>query len=119
MLGGKFAGSNVSARSGYEVLAEIKTVPPPGQWSELSFPNTRHFRWLRYEAPAGSHGCVAEVEFYAGERKLDFGRFGSLGHQPNDYRTAWQSALDGKTNTWFDSDVADGRYVGVDAGSPG
>jgi hypothetical protein len=116
MLGGRFAGSNVSARSGYEVLAEIRAVPSGGMWTELTFPNTRSFRWLRYEGPRGSHGQVAEVEFYAGDRKLGFGRFGSLGHQPNDYRTAWPSALDGETKTWFASDVADGQYVGVDAG---
>jgi len=113
MLGGKITGSNVSERTGYEVLAEITSVPAPGQWTELSFPNKKHYRWLRYEAPPGSHGNVAEIEFYADKQKVGFGHFGSLGHR--NYH-AYQSALDGKTDTYFDSDKADGQYVGTDVG---
>ena len=69
MLGGKIAGSNVSSSAGFKVLAEIKTTPKRGEWSEIKFENTTAFRWVRYEAPAGSHGNVAELEFYAGEKK--------------------------------------------------
>jgi acetyl esterase/lipase len=116
MLGGKFAGSNVSARSGYEVLTEIQAVPPPERWTELHFPNRKRFRWIRYEAPPGSHGQVAELEFYAGATRVGFGHFGSLGHLPGDYRTAWGAAVDGNTSTAFNSDVADGQYVGTDMG---
>ncbi len=111
MVGGKFAGSNVSATQGFEVLAEIKAAPAEGEWTELTFDNARVYRWLRYEAPAGSHGNVAEVEFYAGKRKLNGDRFGSPGERGG---RSWLRALDGDTKTWFDSDAADGQYVGVD-----
>ena len=81
MLGGRFSGSNVSARTGFELLAEITSVPAPGQWTELSFTNSKLYRWIRYEAPAGSHGNVAELEFYLGERKAVGRHFGSFGWQ--------------------------------------
>jgi len=51
MLGGKFSGSNALPTECFEVLAEIKIVPPAGQWSELEFDGRRPHRWIRYEAP--------------------------------------------------------------------
>src|SRR5262245_33844783 len=54
MVGGKFSGSNQSARQGYETLAEIREVPRPGQWTELGFDGKRPHRWIRYEGPPGS-----------------------------------------------------------------
>jgi hypothetical protein len=113
MVGGKIAGSNVSAREGFEPLAEITSAPPAGKWSELAFPNTKLFRWIRYEAPAGSHGNIAELEFYAGQKRMNGRTFGSFGWR--DLRN-WPRAFDGKTDTWFDSDEADGQYVGLDIG---
>src|SRR6266853_574459 len=58
MVGGKFTGSNVSPTAGFVTLAEIKTAPLPGQWSELSLDNHKLYRWLRYEGPPGSYGKV-------------------------------------------------------------
>jgi hypothetical protein len=113
MVGGKFEGSNESSRSGYETLAEITTAPAAGQWTELALPTTTAYRWLRYEAPPGSYGRVAEIEFYAKDQKIGFGNFGSLGHR--DAR-AYMMGIDGKTDTYFESTVADGQYVGTDAG---
>src|ERR1700744_264030 len=55
MVGGKITGSNVSARDEFETLTEITSTPPAGHWNELTFPNTKLYRWIRYEAPAGSY----------------------------------------------------------------
>ena len=107
MLGGKFSGSNVSPTEGFEPLAEIKTAPKRGEWGEIPFDHAAPYRWVRYEAPAGSHGNIAELEFYAGEKKLRGPGFGSPGG-------AWRSALDGKPETWSNSPTADGQYVGLD-----
>ena len=82
MVGGKITGSNTSAREGFEVLAEITSAPAPGQWTELAVPNTKLYRWIRYEAPPGSHGIVAEIEFYAGKRMMIGRTFGSFGWRP-------------------------------------
>jgi Chitobiase/beta-hexosaminidase C-terminal domain len=113
MVGGKFTGSNLSQGNGFQLLGEIKTAPPTGKWTELTFPNQNIYRWIRYEAPAGSHGNVAEVEFYSGERKLAGAGYGSAGERDG---RSWSKALDGDTSTWFDSDKANNQYVGLDLG---
>ena len=114
MVGGKFTGSNVSAFDGYTVLAEIKTAPQPGAWTELAFTNAVPYRWVRYEAPAGSHGNIAELEFYAGQRRLAGAGFGSPGYlRPGVH---WKGAFDRKTETFFNSNDADGQFVGLDLG---
>lgn len=113
MVGGKITGSNVSEREGFEPLAEITSAPAAGKWSEITFPNTKLYRWIRYEAPPGSHGNVAELEFYSGEKLMpgkNFGSFGWIGLHN------WPRATDKKTDTYFDSDIADGQYVGIDVG---
>src|SRR5258708_1198233 len=75
MVGGKISGSNGSATEGFHVLAEIKEEPREQEWTDLVFSNSKLYRWLRYDAPPGSHGCVAELEFYSGTKKLDGYRF--------------------------------------------
>jgi hypothetical protein len=109
MVGGKFSGSNVSANEGFKVLAEIKTAPPRGEWSEIKFDNSTPYRWVRYEAPPGSRGNLAELEFYAGETKLRGAAFGTRG------RGGQVSAVfDEKPQTWFNSNNPDGQFVGLD-----
>jgi len=112
MLGGKFSGSNVSPNAGFELLGEIKTAPAPNQWNELAIPNTKPYRWLRYDAPAGSYGMVAELEFYAGDRKLAGSPYGSIAQR--DPGAAYGRAMDGKTNSVWESDNPDGQFVALD-----
>jgi len=112
MVGGRVAGSNVSASEGFTVLAEIKTAPRAGEWNELSIGNKAPYRWVRYEAPAGSRGNLAELEFYAGAQRLrgtGFGSPGSFAPGGN-----WKTVFDGKLETWFNSSNPDGQFVGVD-----
>ena len=112
MAGGRFSGSNLSPRDGFRVLAEIKAEPPHGEWSELRFENSTPYRWVRYEAPAGSRGNVAELEFHAGAHKLHGAGFGSPGSlAPGGH---WKTVFDGKTETWFNSNNPDGQFVGLD-----
>ena len=113
LVGGKITGSNVSDREGFEPISAITAPPAAGQWSEITFPNTKLYRWVRYEAPAGSHGDIAELEFYSGKRMLLGKSFGSFGW--NGLHN-WPRAFDKKTDTFFDSDIADGQFVGVDVG---
>lgn len=109
MVGGKITGSNVSAREGFAVLAEITAEPKAGEWTDLYFDNKKPYRWIRYEAPPGSHGNVAELEFYSGVRKLAGAGFGSPGGP-------WKTVFDGKTETFFNSQIADGQFAGLDLG---
>ena len=113
MVGGRFRGSNVSRTEGFALLAEITSAPPAGAWSELRFDNPKVYRWLRYDGPPGSHGKVAEVEFYAGDRKLS-GPGSGYGPIVKDAGRSWQKAFDGNPRTWVEWDGPDGGYVGSD-----
>jgi hypothetical protein len=111
MIGGRFSGSNVSAKAGFVALAEIKAEPPAQAWTDIVFSNNRLYRWLRYEAPPGSHGAIGELEFYSGTRRLDGMRFATIGERNG---RGWRFAFDGDTTTWVDTDQPDGQYAGVD-----
>jgi hypothetical protein len=124
MVGGKFLGSNgldlpsIEAQSsaisidGFQLLAEIHSQPPEGQWTEFTFTNRIPYRWLVYAAPPGSHGKVAEIEFYAGTRKLMGRPFDSFSpHGASRYAT------DGKTSTIFNAQDPDHQFAGLDIGT--
>jgi hypothetical protein len=114
MVGAKFTGSNVSSTDGFKILGEITAAPKDGEWNDLSLPNTAPYRWIRYEAPPGSHGNIAELELYAGQQKITGRGFGTIGSvAPGG---AWNAVFDGKTETWFNSDSANDVYVGLDLG---
>lgn len=112
MIGGRIEGSNLSRREGFELLGEIKAAPAAGQWTELSFPNTKVFRWLRYAGPKGSHAKLAELEFHAGARKLS-GPGGAYGCV-SDSGGFWKLAFDGDPKTVFQSSAADAGFIGID-----
>jgi len=122
MVGGKFEGSNVSWNDGYDVLAEIKDVPAPGQWVDLAISNTKPYRWIRYIGPEGKKSSVAELEFYSGDRKFPIGSIIDgvpFGTASGSEWTGWHKALDGRPQTSFTSDHL---FVGFDlkdqAGNP-
>jgi hypothetical protein len=110
LVGGRFEGSNTGPAEGFELLAEIKEAPPADQWGELKFDNHKIYRWLRYVGAPGSFGKIAEVEYYSGQRQLGpGGAYGSIVPEHS-----WQQASDQNTRTWFESDVPDGQFVGLD-----
>ncbi len=113
LVGGKFAGSNVSRTEGFETLAEIEEAPESGTWSELRFRNSKVYRWLRFEGAPGTRGKIAELEFYAGDRKLS-GPGAGYGPVIRDAGRSWQARFDGNPRTFLEMDAADGGYVGID-----
>ncbi len=115
MVGGKISGSNISRSEGFVTLAEIKEQPAKGQWGEIRLTHAAPYRWIRYEAPPGSHGNIAELEFYTGMNKIKAGGFGSAGFMRPGIH--WKGAFDGKPETWFNSNNADGQFVGLDLGN--
>jgi hypothetical protein len=62
MNGGKFQGSNASSSSGFVDLYTISTTPAI-QWNEVTISNAPAYRYIRYLAPDGGYGNIAEVEF--------------------------------------------------------
>jgi hypothetical protein len=116
MKGGRFTGSNEGATTDFSTIAEIKEAPKDGEWNEIALEKPALFRWMKYEAPRDAWGNVAEVEFYAGDRKLTgtpFGTNGSRDGGGNDFA----KALDGDTSTFFDAVDANSHYVGIDLGA--
>jgi len=114
MVGGTIQGSNDSATNGYVVLATITAPPPAGRFTDLRFPNPTRYRYVKYYGPPGSHGQIAELEFYAGEHLVvgePFGTASSRSGRP------WQNALDGDPATFFDGPTPDNVYVGLDLGA--
>jgi hypothetical protein len=143
MDGGRFQGSNTSSDSGYMDLY----VVPGGtseKWYEVTITDPNSYRYLRYIGPDGSHGNVAEIEFYGGASsgttptstpaptpsptptptsaptqgnsvKLTGTLFGtSPSWAPG---SEYDKAFDGDINTWFDNGNADGGYTGIDLGA--
>lgn len=110
MVGGVFSGSNTSATQGFEPLAEIKAVPPAGQWTELKFDNKRPYRWIRYEGPRGSYGRVSKIEFYAGKERLTGPIIAPF------MSSKWSPVVTDKPSGGVAGLHADGQYVGIDVG---
>ena len=63
MLGGKFQGSDTPDFAEVEDLYTITSMPASG-WNEVTISNTTPFYYVRYLGPNGSHGNIAEMEFY-------------------------------------------------------
>ena len=116
MLHGRFTGSNEGATTGFETLAEIKEVPKDHEWTELVLPAPALYRFLKYEAPNGSWGNIAEVEFYARNEKIQGTPFGNTGSR-NDSGRDFSKAVDGDVATFFDGAEPNNQYVGLDLGA--
>lgn len=116
MKGGKFTGSNQSATSDGQTIAEIKTAPAEGGWTEIAVAKPVWYRFVKYESPLRSWGNVAEIEFYSGNKKLTgsgFGTTGSRDNKGNDFT----KALDGDVATFFEGVSEHNQYVGLDFGA--
>jgi hypothetical protein len=112
LVGARIQGSNSGPTTNFVDLTTLTQVAAEGVVAELTFDNTRLYRYLRYYAPPGSQGGLAEVEFYHGALRLDGDAFGTaLGEAQHPFAFA----LDGDPATYF-AGAADGggAYVGLD-----
>ena len=116
MVGGQFQGSSDSVH--WTTLAAVTQTPPVNQYSTLPTSiDPAMFRYLRYLAPNGSYGNVAEIEFDSHGTKLTGTGFGTAGSYSNSGNT-FAKALDGNTGTFFDAPApGNGDYVGIDRGT--
>ncbi len=113
LQGGDIVGSNQGETIGFVELASVEQAPSEGQWVTLKFANTAPFRWVKYEAPEGAHGMVAEVAFFDSEgRQVSGEAFGTAGSREKG--RDFNAALDGDPATFFDAPLKDGAYVGLD-----
>jgi hypothetical protein len=111
VLQGKIEGSNTSAMNDFVELAQVLELPPEGEWIELRIAQPSAYRYVKYYAPNGSHGALAELELYAGDTRLGGKAFGSAGSRAGQ---GVEQALDGDLATVFEGPLADDNYVGLD-----
>ncbi len=118
MVGGKFQGSLDGVN--YTTLSTITATPTQGRLTTLPISTATVYRYLRYLAPNGSYGDIAELEFDSGTGsslvKLTGTPFGTPGSYRNSGNT-FDKVFDGSTATYFDAPSANGDFVGIDLGS--
>ncbi len=114
MVGGQFQGSSDGVT--YATLYSVTKVPVAGQWTMAVVPqNLSGYRFLRYLAPAHSHGSIAELEFDSQGAKLTGAGFGTAGSYQNQGNT-FDKALDGRLGSFFDAPDEGEDFVGIDRG---
>lgn len=117
MIGGKFQGANRNNFSEAVDLFEIKGCPSIF-FQEINISCKKTFRYLRYLSPPGGFCNIAELEFY-GEKRNKALHGEIIGTQVAcvyaKNRTI-ECAMDGKTETFFESNEPTGTWVGVDLG---
>lgn len=117
MVGGIFEGTNgdPSVSSNYTTIYTISATPPTA-WTTVNV-SLGGFRYLRYRSPANGYCNVSEIEFYRNGSKLNGTGYGTAGSYSGNSSDDFTAALDGNTNTFFDSTNASGASVGIDSGS--
>ncbi|WP_106830705.1 discoidin domain-containing protein [Parabacteroides pacaensis] len=118
LIGGKIEASNRKDFSNSTVLFSIND----SLYSDLiTIDAISKYRYWRYTAPAGSYGCIAELQFYKpGEDSIAKGSiiantFETWGDNPNN---TVDKVFDGDHLTMFDSKNPNQNWVGLDFGKP-
>lgn len=117
MQGGVFEGADNADFSDRKVLYTITDIPTAA-FSRVRIPDCNKYRYVRYVAPNGANGNVAEIMFYddAGH-KLSGQCIGTAGSWYNSGSTC-DKVFDGDVYTAFDAPQGYGDYAwaGLDLG---
>jgi len=114
MVGGQFQGS--TDNSTWTTFYTVTTAPGDTYTTAATSADPATFRYLRYLAPDGSYGNVAEIEFDSGGVKLTGTTFGTPGSY-NNGGSDYTKVFDGDTTTSFDALYpGNGDYAGIDQG---
>jgi hypothetical protein len=102
-------------KGGYVDLYKMENIPQEEVWTEIEISDDKAYRYLRYLAPKGSHGNVAEIEFYDEEgNKINGIPFGAEKTEKVD--EGYEKAFDGDVTTFYNYKYPDGGYCGIDLG---
>lgn len=112
MVGGVFEGSNTSQTEGFVKLGGITAAPKAGEWTEVKLNNAKVCRWLQYRGPKGVAMKLAEIAFFAGDRKIS--AINLSYSQPTDTGGPRKNAFDDDPKTVFASSSSDEGIVGID-----
>ena len=111
LVGARIQGSLSGPTTDFVDLTSVTQAPAAGSFAELTFTNAAIYRYLRYYAPPGSGGGLAEIAFYYGTRRLTGAAFGTVGTDPTH---GFALALDGDPSSYFVPVADGGGYVGLD-----
>ena len=125
MVGGQFQASNSPDfdvdQFGPTFLYTVTAAPPAGVLTTVAVDDATAYRYVRYVAPLGSFGNVAEVRFLtAGPAGTAAALHGTVIGTAGSYRGLGDTiadAFDGDPTTFFDGPAANGNVVGLDLGS--
>jgi hypothetical protein len=111
LVGARIQGSRSGPTTDFVDLASITVAPVEGVFTELNFANVQLYRYVRYYAPPGSQGGLAEIQLFSGSTRIDGAAFGTAVADP---AHPFGLAVDGDTATYFVGAADGGGYVGVD-----
>ncbi|MDQ6527682.1 hypothetical protein [Flavobacterium sp. LHD-85] len=120
MIKGVFQGSNYSD---FRQPVDLYTIKknPGDYFNNIQLPHKKNqaFRYVRYYSPKNSFGNVGEIEFYelgvaSPIRGKVIGTEGSFFDNP---KCTKEAAFDGNLLTYFDSNLPDHSWVGLDLNS--
>ncbi|MEI6603647.1 MAG: FN3 associated domain-containing protein, partial [Clostridia bacterium] len=112
LAGGALVGSNESPTNGFQIIITI-AENVSGEVVTLEIPqNTKAYRYVKYYGKSGSSAKVADMEFYSNARRLSGTPFGTIATPGNEA----EKAFDGDISTYFEGQITDDQYVGLDFG---
>jgi len=112
MKGARFTGSITGPTNDFEELVKITDEPREGAWNEIEVKGKDAFRFVKFEGTPNTGAEVAEVEFWAGGRKLSGTPFSTVAEDGKEARRAF----DGDTATTYRGREVNFQYVGIDLG---
>lgn len=113
-VGGRIQVSAVGTKGPWKTVRAI-TSEASGDWKEFPVGIAGgKYKAMRYLAPDGGYGNVAELEFYSTNQKLTGEVFADAGGPWNGLQDRTPGkAFDGNANTFYDANNANGAYVGL------
>ncbi|MEI6603478.1 MAG: chitobiase/beta-hexosaminidase C-terminal domain-containing protein, partial [Clostridia bacterium] len=112
LRGGTVIGSNESATNGFTTIA---TVPNDATGASITLnttSNTTAYQYVKFYGAAGSSAKIAELALYNEDIKLNGTSFGSVPTTGHDAA----KAFDGNIATYYEGQLPDDQYVGLDLG---
>jgi beta-glucanase (GH16 family) len=111
MTGGRFQGANFSSFSDASDLYTIGTEPPEEMLVDQAVGYTGGFRYVRYLAPGGAYGNVAEVEFFGVDAPPAVPQALEAVGGTGEITLSWNPALGAARYNLWRSDSLNGVYV--------
>ena len=120
MVGGVFQTSDSPTFTFATNIYTITSVPATGTLTTIPLPEATFGRYIRYLAPDGSFGNVAEIQFRTAGISGPVQFTGTVIGTPGSYRSQGNgiaNVFDSNVSTFFDAPAATGAWVGLDLGS--